>query len=316
VVNEDNRVKFRERLTIGSGENARPHRPDALIDKPPEGYQWHHIIPYNTLRDTYNTLAAKVHDKHDPKAEPAFNQHMALCGISLEDRKEFIKGIHNSSLETHQIDVLKSAIAWPKWNVVGAKEGEGRDPGGSGLHRFPELSDIEKGRYKHIEPLYDALVEFNRKEDVSHLDVAKLFDAIKTCRPELQDCQPIRMGPDWPTPLQSGQQALRQPATPPPPPLRPSAQAPNTTAPPPRPAPAQAGGNAPTKGDGSSAAPSLASPPTRPNAGSPSQSSGAAVHPPPRPTRGSDSGSFPPQSPSDPPPSQQPPSTGAPPRRK
>jgi hypothetical protein len=145
-----------------------------------DGMARHHVIPYPILRDVFNRLV-DLHIYTDrPEARVTLRQYLSLCSRRLEHLDEKLDKMRFEdadrkraghfrleSLDTDEVNDLRTAAVWPAWNIVEGPHGDRRsdDPkdseGDLVLDRFMVgLEPAERDRMRTVENLSPRLKTF------------------------------------------------------------------------------------------------------------------------------------------------------------
>lgn len=107
------------------------------LDRPvPLNYEvpmdWHHMIPWNTLRDAWSALAAS-------QRWEVIEAWLNL--LSVEDADQRLAEMKAGTLNTVDAEDLTEKLCWAKWNLVEGPTNGNRtdDPGGEGFDNFSGL---------------------------------------------------------------------------------------------------------------------------------------------------------------------------------
>ena len=113
---------------------------------------WHHVIPWNTLRDGWNALVAKK------RWEPLSAWLMALDRNTTQDEDKILNAIKGSRLDDPSCLALEKAVCWASWNIVEGPAHRSDDPG----EKFDEfkssrLSGQKRYRFNLLKRVNDSL---------------------------------------------------------------------------------------------------------------------------------------------------------------
>jgi hypothetical protein len=161
-------------------------------DRPKEwkvnkGESYHHVIPYETLRNAWNRLVVLYVDTDLPDARVAMRQFLYLFIKgkdeidSLLDRmrahhsKGRVASQHRPArLQGFELNDLAVRLFWPPWNVVVGPSERSDNPERGGFDRFTVgLSEVERSRMKALEALFLQLNLFIDKGNTP--DAARLI---------------------------------------------------------------------------------------------------------------------------------------------
>ena len=144
--------------------------------KPAVPMNWHHVIPYSTLRDCWNVLAR--HQRDVPKAKVALHIYMRILGFEHEDAKRLMQAMADGGLAVQAQERIEVAVAYPKWDIVEGPKKRTDDPG----DRFDEysvgLSTSEWLRKRRLKPLCEALTVFNEATAGQERVAGEVFNAV------------------------------------------------------------------------------------------------------------------------------------------
>jgi hypothetical protein len=160
---------------------------------------WHHIIPYQTLRDTWNRLVQQHIQTDWQEARVTIRQFLSLCDRNLPNLDETLDRMrfentdrkragHNREerLTTPEVNDLGTAATWQAWNIVGGPAGYSRsdDPAGDGVDRFRVgLRPSERDRMRFVEELSTSLQTFvGAGPDPGHAALETLSEDVTLAR--------------------------------------------------------------------------------------------------------------------------------------
>ncbi|HWD97846.1 MAG TPA: hypothetical protein VG345_02365 [Bryobacteraceae bacterium] len=120
---------------------------------------WHHVIPYWTLRDCWNTLAS--HQRNNAKAKVALHILMRLIGFEHEVAKHMMQAMSEGRLPIDLQGKIEVAVAYPVWDVVEGPKNRTDDPGELFDEFFAGLSASEEVRHRRLKDIFLGMVAFN-----------------------------------------------------------------------------------------------------------------------------------------------------------
>jgi hypothetical protein len=142
-------------------------------------YTWHHGVPFNTLRDSWNSLITLVWLLGDGKSDAV----KAAKASAREVMELMLNGISGCTIakaadqamkinDEEDFDEIHAAISWPPWDLVdGPKESKRIDDPGEFFDKFAAgLDDNEKALHAKLEELYD--------EEQSFISAARLLKTL------------------------------------------------------------------------------------------------------------------------------------------
>lgn len=125
------------------------------------GHIRHHILPYNTLADTWNRLAHAFTGTQLPEARTAIRQFLGTCNHRLGGVDALLDRMRKNELTVPEGGLLCETAVWSAWNIVEGPRLRSDDPRGAGLDRFTFGVTPEEFRRMHtIEILYGDLQRF------------------------------------------------------------------------------------------------------------------------------------------------------------
>ncbi len=118
--------------------SARPTSWVHLVYQPTMEFKFHHVISWDSLRDTWQALL----ELEEWNALEAFINAVGITGASM------IRGKlrRDEALTTLERDTIFERVSWPGWNIVQGP-GNRTDEGGSDIDLFTEgMVDLDKER--------------------------------------------------------------------------------------------------------------------------------------------------------------------------
>lgn len=159
------------------------------------GLVWHHVIPFNTLRDVWNGLIEYFRGNNFQESRVAVRQYLLLCDRGIGNIEQMLDGTRRGDLSVPDGERLKTAAAWPAWNIVEGPDARfrGDNPRDGELDRFTHgLTALELARVRAVESLYPRLLAFaNAANHLSPADARALGDWAVITRQSVQWEQPI-----------------------------------------------------------------------------------------------------------------------------
>lgn len=129
---------------------------------------YHHVIPYNVLRDTWTKLI-------DNGKWDLLKEYMNLLQMKSTYYSALIKKSELTKAEDRdEIDLL---LSWPKWNLVEGPTGANRsDDPGEGFDEFDGgLTKKEKELMQKIKILYEFMVRITEERGALSTDLCSKF---------------------------------------------------------------------------------------------------------------------------------------------
>ncbi|MCC6426068.1 MAG: hypothetical protein IT435_04535 [Phycisphaerales bacterium] len=126
---------------------------------------WHHMIPWNCLRDTWKKLRSPTTGQGNALAalDPNWDVlYWYMYLLAVPDPADKIKKMKKSQLTTGDQDVIFTKLVWNGWNIVEGPAGQFRtdDPAEDyDLFRVG-LSSHERQRAVETQLLFDAMVSY------------------------------------------------------------------------------------------------------------------------------------------------------------
>lgn len=121
----------------------------------------HHILPYNTLRDTWNHLVRAFTSSQLAEARTAIRQYLGTCNHTLGNVDTLLDRMRANQLTVSECNILAETAVWSAWNIVDGPSRRSDDPGDSYMDRFTfGITPAEFRRMRAIEELYLALRAF------------------------------------------------------------------------------------------------------------------------------------------------------------
>ncbi|TRL54246.1 hypothetical protein [Pseudomonas aeruginosa] len=126
---------------------------------PDISWKYHHIIPWQTLRDTWQALLMCDYWK---------GCVLYVKVIGVVSWGPLISRLMNAQMTQEDCDELYAKLSWPAWNIVEGPA-DRDDEGGTDLDLFRHgLQGTEPARMQALQRLYDAMEDFlslfNRRE--------------------------------------------------------------------------------------------------------------------------------------------------------
>jgi len=141
---------------------------------------WHHVIPWDTLRNFWNKILLLNHDpdayfwkdKSQKKRSPNLNEVKIYGKILIEYLKylkfanpqSIVDRMKSNNFKGEAKDEFLQKIIWQKWNIVEGPKGDLRsdDPGSSQIDKFKTgLDEKEQGCHTALQALYDKMKDFD-----------------------------------------------------------------------------------------------------------------------------------------------------------
>lgn len=141
-----------------SGRHISSEPPQAPWPHPKAGInlKWHHVIPFPTLRDCWEALAANL---DQGRCRVAIESYLRL--LKVETSRGWVKEMAAKKLSFERGQVLERRIVWPAWNSVEGPAFRTDDPG-SNLDEFTAgLTAPERNRQERIKELFIEMRRFN-----------------------------------------------------------------------------------------------------------------------------------------------------------
>ncbi len=196
--------------------NDRGKRPETWPN-PGKGMGYHHVIPVDLLKSTWNRLVVLYVDTDLSDARVAMRQFLYLSTKGKDEIDALMDRmrVHNNAgsngtariasqyrpapLETPDFDVLRTRVIWPPWNVVEGPEPESRsdNPGKGEFDRFTVgLTEQERDRMKALDHLFTEFELFiNAGKTPRAVSLILLATAASAVRELLNSDQPILFRP-------------------------------------------------------------------------------------------------------------------------
>lgn len=178
----------------------RPPAPDGWIRTPAAGLtlDFHHVLPYATLRSLWNTLVTGWNASRHPEARNALYQYLRLCGMNKPAADRWVTAIRAGKLSIAESDMLAIHAVWPPWNIVEGPKNRADNPDDR-LDRFTHgLTRKEFQRMRCIEGLYAEFSNFNDATATpSFASLRAVAGLARLARPVLAGaatCVPFRPG--------------------------------------------------------------------------------------------------------------------------
>lgn len=172
---------------------------------------WHHIIPFASLRELWNSLVDQHIATQLAEARVAIRQYLLLSDSNLLKLDELVDrmraentgqrraGHHNSRpLDIAEVNQLATAATWPAWNIVEGPNARSDDPGDRYLDRFNTgLRAEEATRMRAIEELFHQFQAFlDAGPAPGPASLRGLAQAASVARPNVRCDLPIRYRPE------------------------------------------------------------------------------------------------------------------------
>lgn len=176
--------------------NNRPNAPQWPRTRVP-GLEliWHHIVPYNKLRDVWNRLVRSTCAARSAPASVALRQYLELCQPRAPQIEQWADNIRTGALDRPQCDGLGTLAVWPPWNIVEGPATRLRtdDPGDNFIDRYTHgLTAIEHARMRTLEALdrqFDGFLAAGNNPN--EFALRTLGDAVRNARQPLACENPI-----------------------------------------------------------------------------------------------------------------------------
>jgi hypothetical protein len=164
--------------------NVRPNAPQGWAHSAAAlNLVWHHVLPYNTLRDVWNLLVNAFHDTQLPEARTAIRQYLRLCRRSLPDLDALLGRLKKDTLTAWECESLASAAVWPAWNIVEGPKSRSDDPGNTYIDRFTAgLTPDESVRMRGVERFYLSISTYASLRVVTAADLSGIALAAASAR--------------------------------------------------------------------------------------------------------------------------------------
>jgi hypothetical protein len=172
-------------------------------------FTWHHTIPWNGLRATWNYLVAGQHWS-------CVEEYLKI--ISAPHVEQTLKALKSApAIPFPNDEKLLELLTWQGWNIV---EGPGNqyrvnDPG-ERHEKWPTraLTGNQRTTIQSVDLVRIAMERiYNNAAATTPMDVEKLEKALKAARPLLRGREPIKWTPDMWNPLVEGRVSAKAKGT-------------------------------------------------------------------------------------------------------
>jgi len=166
-------------------------------------FTWHHNIPWETLRDSWNiilcfcakgtiekvleaycvgngfryavnlskkltTIREKIGPSKDNASSATFGKYASRMGVNPDEISHLQHLELKDSLTSDDQDNVACIVAWQKWNIVEGPKESVRidDPGSDGFDDFIDADSDNSERYLKVRDYYEALQELIRDYNI------------------------------------------------------------------------------------------------------------------------------------------------------